>query len=354
MLRKISIIFLFVFVKTTLAQIPNGYYNSAQGLQGLPLKQALHNIIDNHNSVSYGSLWSYFQTTDAKPNGEVWDIYSDVPNGIPPYTFTFISDQCGNYQTEGDCYNREHTWPQSWFNSSQIPSSDLFHVYPTDGKVNGIRSNYPYGNVGLASITTLNGSKLGTSATLDYTGTVFEPIDEYKGDVARNYFYMSTRYFGQDGSWSSASGQMANKSEIEPWGLALLLSWHHLDTVSIKELNRNNAIFQIQNNRNPFIDNPQWADSIWAQVITDYKQRVNNEVKFSVYPNPASDVIHISSSTNKLKYSLVIKNIYGAIILSETLSNNLENIDLSSLSRGLYVVELITESGAINQKIVLH
>jgi endonuclease I len=353
MLRKISIIFLFVFVKTTLAQIPNGYYNSAQGLQGLPLKQALHNIIDNHNSASYSSLWSHFQATDAKPNGEVWDIYSDVPNGIPPYTFTFISDQCGSYQTEGDCYNREHTWPQSWFNSSQIPSSDLFHVYPTDGKVNGIRSNYPYGNVGLASITTLNGSKLGTSATLDYTGTVFEPIDEYKGDVARNYFYMSTRYFGQDGSWSSASGQMANKSEIEPWGLALLLSWHHLDTVSTKELNRNNAIFQIQNNRNPFIDNPQWADSIWAQVITDYKQHLKYDVQFTVYPNPANDAITININSSSANNYVSIRNIYGASVLNKILVSNNESLSLSSFAKGIYTVQIVNEQGVAKQKLII-
>lgn len=353
MIRKYLLLLLICSFKFSIAQIPNGYYNSAQGLQGLPLKQALHDIIDNHNSVSYNSLWNYFQTTDDKPNGEVWDIYSDIPNGTPPYVFTFSTDQCGSYQSEGDCYNREHTWPQSWFNSATVPSSDLFHVYPTDGKVNGIRSNYPYGNVAVASITTLNGSKLGSSATLDYVGTVFEPINEYKGDVARNYFYMSTRYFGEDSNWSNAAGQMTNKSEIEPWGLALLLSWHHADTVSQKEIDRNNAIYQIQNNRNPFIDHPQWADSIWTQVITHYVQQQKSEVKFSIFPNPTSDIIHIKTSPSGIKYSLFIKNMYGETILHANMSNEQESIDLSSISKGMYLVEIITESGAVNQKIVI-
>lgn len=275
-----NIVFFASFFLLTIkiqAQIPVGYYDSAQGLQGLPLKLALHNIIKNHTSVSYASLWTHFQTTDAKPNGEVWDIYSDVPNGTPPYTFTFISDQCGTYSNEGDCYNREHSWPQSWFNSATIPSSDMFHIYPTDGKVNNQRANYPYGMVATAALTTLNGGKLGSSASAGYNGTVFEPIDEYKGDLARGYFYMCVRYYLEDTAWSSASNQMCNKSEIDAWGLQQLLAWHHQDTVSTKEIARNNAIYLIQNNRNPFIDNPQWADSVWLPILTNLKKYTSLE-----------------------------------------------------------------------------
>jgi endonuclease I len=124
-----------------------GYYNTAQGLTGNSLKIALHNIIDNHTQVSYNGLWKPIKKQIEKPNGKVWDMYSDIPSGTPPYNFTFVTDQCGNYAVEGDCYNREHSWPKSWFNNLSIPESDLFHVYPTDGKVNGLRSNYPYGNV---------------------------------------------------------------------------------------------------------------------------------------------------------------------------------------------------------------
>jgi hypothetical protein len=157
------------------AQIPMGYYSTATGLTGTPLRQALHDIIDNHSAKSYGSLMGYYQTTDIKPNGKVWDMYSDVPNGTPPYSFNF-SQTCGNYSNEGDCFNREHSWPQSWFNSNSPMQSDLFHVYPTDGKVNGLRSNYPYGEVTTPSSTTLNGSKLGPCSFTGYTGTVFEPV----------------------------------------------------------------------------------------------------------------------------------------------------------------------------------
>ena len=128
------------------AQIPAGYYNNANGLTGAPLKTALYNIIKGHISISYNALWTAFQTTDDKLDGNVWDMYSNC-------SFTFGSDQCGNYSIECDCYNREHSFPQSWFGSNSPMVSDLFHIYPTDGKVNGMRGNYPFGNVGTASYT---------------------------------------------------------------------------------------------------------------------------------------------------------------------------------------------------------
>ncbi len=278
------------------AQIPTGYYNSAQGLTGAQLKTALHNIIKNHTSVSYASLWTHYQTTDKKSNGKVWDIYSDVPNGTPPYEFTFGTNQCGSYAAEGDCYNREHSWPQSWFNSATIPSSDMFHIYPTDGKVNGLRSNYSYGDVGTALWTSLNGSKLGFCIDSGYNQTVFEPIDEYKGDLARGYFYMSTRYEGEDAAWASSAG--TNKATILPWQASVLLQWSHQDPVSAKEIARNNAIYQIQHNRNPYIDNPQWADSIWTIISTSVTEENVFETNTLIYPNPASNNFQISNTGN--------------------------------------------------------
>ncbi|MBC8399937.1 MAG: endonuclease, partial [Candidatus Marinimicrobia bacterium] len=140
-----------LILSSALADEPAGYYNSAEGLIETALQQALHDIIDNHTSVSYTSLWTHFQSTDRKSNGKVWDMYSDIPGGTPPYEYTFVSDQCGNYSAEGDCYNREHSWPKSWFNENSPMNTDLFHLYPTDGYVNGRRGNYPYGEVGTAT-----------------------------------------------------------------------------------------------------------------------------------------------------------------------------------------------------------
>ena len=189
-----SLIVTLLLSAYSFAQIPAGYYDGLEGIQGEPLRSALFQIIKNPNVESYDGLWGAFEDTDLKSNGKVWDMYSDVPGGTPSYEFTFVSDQCGNYGGEGDCFNREHSFPKSWFNESTPMYSDLFHLYPTDGYVNGMRSNYPFGEVGSASYTSTNGSKRGSSNYPGYSGTVFEPIDDYKGDFARSYFYMLTCY----------------------------------------------------------------------------------------------------------------------------------------------------------------
>jgi len=334
---------LMFFAFTIKAQIPPGYYNSAMGLTGQPLQNALHNIIKNHNNVSYASLWTYFQTTDKKANGKVWDIYSDNPSGTPPYEFTFVSDQCGSYSGEADCYNREHSWPQSWFSSATIPSSDLFHIYPTDGYVNNRRNNYPYGDVGTATWTSLNGSKLGTCSDVGYSSTVFEPIDEYKGDVARSYFYMSTRYLTEDGSWSTSGA--TNKSVILPWEVNVLLQWSHQDTVSAKEIARNNDIYGIQNNRNPFIDHPEWADSIWSMVATGLMEDLSSGASVSIYPDPSEHSFNISSSDKKnSKAGLIITNVLGEVILSvknAELKDSGYYVNCDDWQRGIYFVTII-------------
>jgi uncharacterized repeat protein (TIGR02543 family) len=236
------------------AQIPDGYYNNASGKTGNELKTALHDIIKGHHVVSYSGLLNAFAYTDCRPNGKIWDIYSNIEyspsNGV-----------CGEYEQEGDCWNREHTWPQSWFNESTTPRSDLFHVYPTDGYVNGRRSNYPYGEVNNPIYTSGNGSKLGPCVTSGYSGRVFEPIDEYKGDIARGFFYMSVRYYSEDSDWDNSD--MTLKSEIKPWAMTMLLRWSDEDPVSDKEIARNNAVYGYQNNRNPFIDHPEYARMIW-------------------------------------------------------------------------------------------
>ncbi|MFZ4622173.1 MAG: endonuclease [Bacteroidota bacterium] len=250
------------------------YYGAAFRQYGQALRTALHNIIKGHSVVSYDGLYTAFISTDSKPNGKVWDMYSDIPGGTPPYEYSHNVKKCGSYSGENNCYNREHSWCDSWLGATNPARSDLFHMYPTDGYVNNRRSNYPYGDVGSASWTSLNGCKVGSSVSPGYSGTVFEPINEYKGDVARSAMYMSVRYFGEDGGWGSSPG--TNKSDILPWYASMLYSWTIRDTVSTKEINRNAAIFAIQKNRNPFIDHPEFAAELWfptmSPSVVDVKQ----------------------------------------------------------------------------------
>lgn len=157
----ISTIILFVFSYYLSAQ-PSDYYTTATGT-GYVLKSQLHDIIDGHSEQSYASLWTHFQTTDVdnyyENDGSPLDMYSENPNGIDSYNFNWGSDQCGSYSGEGSCYNREHSFPKSWFNDASPMYSDLFHLVLSDGYVNGQRGNYPFGEVGSADWTSQNGSK---------------------------------------------------------------------------------------------------------------------------------------------------------------------------------------------------
>ncbi len=256
--------------------VPSGYYSSTLLLAGSALKTALYNKILGHNAVSYSSLWTQFTNTDTYYNGKVWDIYStSICGPFANYTFTYPINQCGNFTNEGDCYNREHSMPQSWFASATPIVSDMFHIYPTDAKVNGIRSNDTYGEVA-TSTTSGTPSQAGCKSGANtfsflggYTGNAFEPIDEYKGDLARGYFYLATRYENLIASWfnnSNASDALVANAfpAFKSWFVAMLIKWHNQDPVSMKEINRNNAIYSIQGNRNPYIDSPQFVQKIWG------------------------------------------------------------------------------------------
>ena len=264
---KLQIVALLVVIMGNglYAQIPNGYYDNATGKTGDELKVALHDIIQGHTVISYQQIWNAFWSTDNKGNNVVWDMYSDGAN----YTYNYYyngSNQCGEYEQEGDCYNREHSWPKRWFSGDEqtTPGRDLHHIFPTDGFVNAQRSSYPYGEVNNASWISQNGSKLGTcKSSLGYSGTVFEPIDEYKGDFARAMMYMSVRYYGEDEDWGNSG--MTIKSVLKPWAINMFLNWSDNDPVSQKEIDRNNVVYGIQGNRNPFIDHPEYAHIIWEE-----------------------------------------------------------------------------------------
>lgn len=334
-----------------LAQPPAGYYNSASGLTAAPLKMALHNIIKGHTSVTYAGLWTAFDSTDVKPNGQVWDIYSDVPGGTPPYTYTYQTDQCGNYNGEGDCYNREHSWPESWFNGVAGPYTDLFHIYPTDGWVNNKRGDYPYGEVSNPTYTSLNGGKLGPNTSTGYNLTVFEPVNEYKGDLARGYFYMSTRYMNEDSAWGSSDA--VAKSILKPWAVCLLLKWHKQDPVSAKEINRNNAVYKIQHNRNPFIDHPEWADSVFNCTLTSINRLADQSLRIEAFPNPAKNELHIVLPEKMAMGSLHIYNCLGEEMLMTDLQTNALTLDISGLNKGMYVLGFSCGNMAGWQKILI-
>jgi endonuclease I len=274
--------------------IPAGYYDAAVGLNCGPLKTALFNIISaNYNELTYGQVWTAYQTTDLHRNDAntadiIWDMYSDNPAGAEPYTYTYGTNQCGNYNSEGDCYNREHSFPKSWFNDGFPMYTDLNHLFPTDGHVNGRRGNQPYGPVSSPTWTSQNGSKLGPNTYPGFSGVVFEPRNEYKGDLARGQLYMVTKYENLVAGWQgngNANDVLSGNTypALDNWYIKMLFEWHLNDPVSTKEINRNNAVFALQANRNPFIDHPEYVFQVWQctgvlpVTIIDLTAQKNNE-----------------------------------------------------------------------------
>ena len=259
---------LIIIAASALAQGPNNsgnYYQNADGKKGAALKTALFNIISPHTNIGYDGLYEAYKKTDKRADGYVRDWYSNATN----YTW---SDKGGN-SAEGAGWNREHTVPQSWFGSGN-PKSDVVQVVPTDCWVNGMRSNHPLAEVGTVDKHSKNNySKLGSCKTAGYSGTVFEPNDEYKGDLARVYFYMATAYESyknEKGVTRSPKDWKSDMltSDVYPfftdWALKMLLRWAANDPVSEKEIKRNEAIYGIQGNRNPFVDYPGLEQYIWG------------------------------------------------------------------------------------------
>ena len=239
----------------SMADVPAGYYSSLNGKSEGDLKTAVYDLVHNFTKISsYSNLPQYFQRTDVYPeSNRWWDMYSDIPLYAPSFAGL----------------NREHSFPKSWWGGSTSVGAyvDLNHLYPSEMKANTAKSNYPLGEVDTEKTPTFDNG----ISTVGYpargqgggAGFVFEPDEEYKGDFARTYFYMVTCY--QDLTWKYK--YMVDQNlypTLTPWAVNLLLKWHRDDPVSQKEVDRNEEVYKIQGNRNPFIDMPELAEYIWG------------------------------------------------------------------------------------------
>ncbi len=282
------------------------YYETIDGRSGTELLDAIQQVAKRGyraDDFRYDSVWLAYKYTDIRPDGYIWEIYSDC-------VFEYEKDRTSNTSQTGDCkgYNREHAMCQSWFGTTSLagkemssskknsPGSDIFHIYPTSYGMNSRRGNRPYGEVLTASFTSGNGTKYGipvtnisvansvagayVEGTLNMSTNVLEPADEYKGDIARSYFGTMVKWAGE---WAFNKNELGNiifdatidvDTHYAPennygftdYGLALMLSWHRQDPVSQKEVDRNNGIQKTQGNRNPFIDYPYLAEYIWGEM----------------------------------------------------------------------------------------
>ncbi|WP_375237929.1 endonuclease [Aurantibacter sp.] len=377
MKKKYFLVALLGAFNIALAQIPAGYYNSAIG-SGYTLKTQLKDIIDDNNDglspeyqsiqLSYGDLYDTYELSDVDiyydhsgpipaSNKPLLDMYSEKPSEADSYEYIYGSAQqddgmLGN--AEGQRFNREHTIPNSVFGGSFPERSDAHFVIPADKYINAQRNITPYGETNAATQNFTNGTKIGPSRNADYTSgytnTVFEPIDEFKGDIARIYFYFVTRYeddLTSYGSYDMFDGT-ANQAIAQPF-LETLYNWHIQDPVSQREIDRNNAIFTQHNNRNPFIDNPSYVYEIWQNVLSTNNFNLDNN-SVSIYPNPVTNnVINISSNKN---LDVIIYNVLGQNILSTKTTPNANTINLENLNSGVYIVKLKSDTGTTTKQLI--
>jgi endonuclease I len=420
---------------------PPAYYHAARNKAAADLKTALYNVIKDHRQNTYDAAWIAFLTLDVRPECAsssitaefpVWDIYTDRPGCVAENTacnpghFNEANSPCAGFKAlrmgldqtgtggsnlEGVTYEREHTFPKGWwhapknnsgqYRTSQLMYTDLFHIFPCDHHVNNVRNDLPYGMVD-STVTEVftNGSKVGyTRSAGAYRGRVYEPIDEYKGDVARNYFYMVTRYentvqhWSKNITWGGTSymevtdiqpGLHSNASPMldtnrypvfAPWAIHMLLEWHRLDPVSEKERVRNYLIDSIfQKNRNPYVDHPElvefvWGDSVgmpWRPLSYDDSSAVESPVdtlpgdttivppgdtallwapaagtslEFALYPNPAHSLISFKIPSCSSFFFVEILNATGQRKASVHLPCTSPRMELA-LDKGMYFVRV--------------
>ncbi len=347
------------------AQIPAGYYSTATGT-GYTLKTQLFNIIKNHTDLGYSGLWVTYQTSDRdvftgtgyENDNTIYDMYTENPTGSAGecgFIYGTDQDTGSGGGSECDVYNREHIVPQSIFSQAAPMRHDAHFVTPTDKKVNGDRGDNPHGNVAVVSSTTNNGGKHGTSAIAGYVGQVFEPNSAFKGDIARMYFYFATRYEDQIASWSYPMFNGTSNQVFTNSFLNMLITWHNNDPVSVFEITRNNAIYARQNNRNPFIDHPEYVCQIYSvQCAALSSESFVLENAISIYPNPAvNNEVTISSET-ELK-SIVLYNINGQIIQEIKNPTRVDNsYKVNNLPSGFYLVQMASENAIATKKLIVN
>lgn len=255
------------------------------------LLSALRTITSPGQAGSYNDLWETYKKAYVRADGYIFDYYSSITNYRPG------TDQAGSYSKEGDKYNREHSIPKSWWGggtTAGTQGADPFIVVPTDGFVNGGRSNYPFGMVGTIDKSYSNSKKGSGRSDFNYSGTVFEPDDSVKGDFARIVYYAIAKY-EESYNWIQGEGDVcftgssSTNYGLTPYSIKLFSYWSELDPVSDWERSVNDKVAPIQKNRNPFIDHPEYANTLWGDCdnYTPYTHSVP-PVGVSISPSSAS------------------------------------------------------------------
>ncbi len=360
---KYVILFLFLAVLSLSATVPAGYYHFAKNKTKNELKTALKNVSTPLRVLEYGSgpgfTWEGFYFTDRQSDSNVMDMYSNV-----------IRKQT-SYSAVNEMHI-EHSFPKSWWGAHEnMAYKDLFHLYPADAVTNMTKSNLPLGEVTSTptldnGVSKVGGNGFGTS----YTENCFEPADTYKGDFARSYLYISSIYEDFSQLWQSPMLNNNIYPVWKPWAIDLLLKWHRQDPVSTKEITRNEAIYQIQGNRNPFIDYPTLAEYIWGAdttsvfpfptetqaYLTSPRRGMNIDFGTIMTNDSRTETLHIEGANIGGSISVVIKNATSSLKLStnelspQNVLNGINiNLTFAPTSEGSIRDTLILSGGGLTE-----
>ena len=355
------------------------YYDGVEGLKGEYLKEQLTDIIDTDSYTTLSNLWNWMKITDRD-----WEISPEISES----SYTFAGDTSYYFHNLYATYNgdaeratsnlnnisgltyvdKEHCYPKSYGfkfapgatteGNGYLPpaGTDLHHLIASDHNNNNAHNNYPYGNVDTSKSYSVcqdrDSQDVGTDSGLkgysalegNSSYTVYEPLDEYKGDVARALLYMATRYNAQT-DISSENPQLhltdsLSLLETQALGevggigfygeLTTMLEWNELDPVDSYEIHRNNLIFNnVQGNRNPYIDHPEWAEIVYDVDYSGYGA-INNA------PNSSTDAYVIQSITEPAKKSFALGEEFSC-----------DGLEISALDGDGNIVSLSSEDDSL-------
>ena len=365
-MRSKVLLLLITFCSSLLAQ--EQYYRKAEGLRGTQLKEALHDLIQPSYVLAYGGgvgkTWTGFWYTDQMENMQVRDRYSNVVRYLNP-DMSAVSNM-----------NIEHIWANSWWGHIKNNAyCDLFNLYPADATANGRKSNNPIGIVdGTVSYT--NGvTKVGKSSSYraDSLITAWEPADQWKGDFARTYFYMATCYSHMTSLWTTTEGLLTVDPNspllMRPWVYNLMLEWAEADPLDEIEQQRCDAIYEIQGNRNPFVDYPELCYYIWGNKSDEqfycseehgaeiFVPAASEEIDFGLHPlsRPFSAKVQVRGRGLNEGASLAVTDEYFTLDKATLSANEIHegtdvSISVTPTEEGTYTTMLLLEgSGYVQQ-----
>ena len=336
--------------------IPIGYYYFARGKKNAELKTKLHVISAPLTVLNYGSgegfTWQGFYKTDRNADNSVADMYSNTLRYFDG--FKAIPEM-----------NIEHSLPKSWWGGHEnYAYKDLFHLYPSDAQANSIKNNWPLGEVTGTPMFDNGKSRVGKNGFgTDYFDTCFEPANEYKGDFARSYFYVATIYEDLANLWNSPMMTNTTYPVWKPWAVNLLMKWHQEDPVSQKERDRNDSIYTIQGNRNPFIDHPELAQYIWGNKTEEAFTYPEETGAFLIAPRRMYQVdlgVILQNVTKSVNLTLQGVNITQPLTLSLTgnsvaLSLSTSTVSVADAQAG-YMLQITyspTETGGLRDTLLI-